>query len=1162
MTFEDYLKYHIAVLDGATGTQLQKFNLTEADFRGVEFSSHPVSVMGCNDLLCLTKPEVVARVHRDYLLAGANLIETNTFNANRISMEDYQLENDCYRINRAAAEIAVAEAKLFKTNNTTCHVWVVGSMGPTNRSASISPEIENPGARNITFDHLTAAYSEQAEGLMDGGVDVLLVETVFDTLNCKAALFAIASLFEQRRKRIPVMVSVTLSDASGRTLSGQALDAFVISILHAKPISIGLNCSLGPEQLRPYVAHLSTINPCYLSVHPNAGLPDELGNYNQSAETMGAFAREFAEKGWINIMGGCCGTGPEHIRAIAAQVAQFEPRKRPEIQNETKLSGLDPCVINQQNNFVNIGERTNVSGSRKFANLITHNKYSEALAIARNQVENGAQVIDICMDDALINAREAMVTFLNLIASDPDVARFPVMIDSSSWEVILDGLKCCQGKCVVNSISLKEGEEPFLKKANLLKKMGAAMVVMLFDEKGQAVDYQRRIEIAERSFRLLTQKEGVNPTDIIFDPNVLAVATGIQEHDAYALDFFRAVRWIKENLPGVKTSGGVSNLSFAFRGNNRVREAMHAVFLYHAIQSGLDMAIVNPAMHLMINDIDPDLKEAVEQVILNLNPEATARLTQLASNVDTTPLQQQQSLQWREMPLPDRIEYAVLHGLSDFVVPDMNEALNAYPQAFTIIDEPLMNAMSEVGRRFSAGEMFLPQVVKSARAMRLMVNHIRPEIERQSLASEHQRKVGKILLATVRGDVHDIGKNILSVILSCNRFEIIDLGVMVPAEKIVQKAIEYKVDMIALSGLITPSLAEMIEVARRMQDAALSVPLMVGGATTSALHTAVKIAPSYTGLIVHAKDASEAATLAYSLLVEKDNQQRVQKIKAAQQGLLSSYKQKLSPLVSLQEARKQRFVISSTYIPPIPYTFDLQYIKRNAVELLPWINWRMFFAAWKVKSNASLKLKNEAIAFITSHLSLFRIDALCRIFPAAASNETIFLSSPDGQGVLGKLEFPRQLKMPFLSLADYVLPSDDIRKDFLGLFASSVHLMQRIDDEYLQLMADLLADRLVEAMAEYLHFVCRTEWWRFSKEEELPVECLKGHYQGIRPAPGYPAWPDHSQKKILLEMLEADQRINLTLTPQYSMIPKASVCGVILSYPGAAYFDARAKGED
>lgn len=1159
MNIYEYIKNHILVLDGATGTMIQRYNLQEEDFHGVEYKDHPVSLQGCNDILCVTRPDVMREIHLAYLSAGANLIETNSFNASSIPMEDYALEDKCFEINKAAASIAKQAVKEFSALNPHHPAWVIGSMGPTNRSASISPDIDNPGMRNITFDQLVEAYYEQAQGLMEGGADILMVETVFDTLNCKAALFAIEEVFNKYGREIPVMVSVTISDASGRTLSGQTLEAFVTSIEHFNLFSIGLNCSLDPEQLKPFISHLSQIAQIHVSVHPNAGLPDEMGNYNQSPGDMGLFAKEYAENGWVNIMGGCCGTTPAHIEAIADAVKDQKPRKIPAGSKISVLSGLENLIISKETNFVNIGERTNVAGSRKFARLIRKKNYAQALSVARNQVENGAQIIDICMDDAMIDGPQSMKEFLNLAGSDPDIARVPVMIDSSDWEVITEGLKCTQGKCVVNSISLKEGEEAFIAKAKTLKRFGAAVVVMLFDEKGQAVDYESRVRIAQRSYDLLVENARYNPHNIIFDPNILAVATGMKEHDAYAIDFIRSVKWIKENLPGAMVSGGVSNLSFSFRGNNGVREAMHSVFLYHAINNGLDMAIVNPGMSVTYDDIEAGLKEAVEDVILNRHQQSAATLIEIATKYLDQEKKEENKLQWRELAVTDRIKYALLHGIIEFADEDMQEALHHYEKAVQIIDEPLMDAMNEVGARFGVGKMFLPQVVKSARAMRVMVDIIRPEITQQE-KGEQSKRVGTILLATVKGDVHDIGKNILSVILSCNNFKIIDLGVMIPGEKIVQAAVDNNVDMIALSGLITPSLQEMANVAALMQERECRIPLMVGGATTSELHTAVKIAPEYPdGVVLHAGDASRAASIAWESLVSKNRVQWLREIHSRYEKIREDYQKDNNPMViPLEKARQSGFNLDKEYIPARPNSLDLNTLEAAAEDLIPFINWRSFYNAWSVKSNEALKLHDEAMIFLKKNASRYMLRAVCQIFPVVTKHESVTILGGKGEKSITALEFLRKQINPCYSLTDFLAE----KQDHLGLFAATVHCDLQTDDEVDRLMRDSLADRLVEAMAELTHFLCRKVWWGFSDEKGVPAEMLKGHYRGIRPAPGYPAWPDHSEKKKILDVLNAYDNIGIGITEHFAMKPQSSLCGAIFSHPDAQYFNITAIGDD
>lgn len=1164
MKIEDAIALQILVLDGATGTMIQKYNLKEADFRGDRFLDHNINLQGCNDILCITKPEVVKAIHQQYLEAGANILETNSFNANRISMIDYGLENLCYDINLAAAQRARLAIDEYILEHPSHLAWVAGSMGPTNRSASISPDVENPGARNVTFDQLVEAYAEQASGLIDGGADVLLVETIFDTLNCKAALYAIEEVFEKNNHRLPVMISVTLSDIGGRTLSGQTLDAFVASVLHSRPFSIGLNCSFGPEQLIPFVKQLSTMIPCYLSVHPNAGLPDEMGNYHQSAEDMGAFAKQYASEGWINIMGGCCGTQPQHIKAIAEALKKFPPRKLPVLPRLTRVAGLETVTVTPENNFITVGERTNVAGSRKFARLIRERDFDQALSIAKNQVINGAQIIDVCMDDAMLESKSAMVEFLNLVASDPDISKAPIMIDSSDWQVITAGLRCCQGKCIVNSISLKEGEEQLIEKASELRKMGAAAVVMLFDEEGQAVDFQRRIQIAKRSYEILTQRVGFFPEDIIFDPNILAVATGIPEHDTYALDFIRTIKWIKQNLPGAKISGGVSNLSFSFRGNNQVREAMHSVFLYHAIQAGMDMAIVNPSMSVLYEDIDPKLREAVENVILCKGQNATNRLIEIAASYNIKNDKVEQKILWRDLPLVERISYALKHGNTEYVNQDMQEAIAHWPNAVDIIDGPLMDSMNLVGKLFGQGKMFLPQVVKSARTMKAMVNILNPVIEKQNEGGK-QSAAAKILLATVKGDVHDIGKNILSIVLTCNNFEVIDLGVMVPGEKIIEEAIKNKVDMISLSGLITPSLEEMCHVASMMEEKGMKIPLMVGGATTSELHTAVKIAPCYSGSVLQAKDASSAARMAYDILSQNSGVNYGETMKQHYQHIRDKYRKEkemleLRPFASCQ---KNKYVLDSTYIPPKPFKTGLFPVVPAMVEILPFVNWRSFFAAWKVKELAAAELKEEALSFLQQFGDHFVLKGVTGIFSAWSDGESIYVSDPDNGKFITSLEFFRkQAPEDNVCLSDYIADAQSGKKDYIGAFAASVRYDLTPKDEFEQLLVQSLTDRFAEAMAEYMHFLCRTEWWSYSNEKDDIKEILKGHFQGIRPAPGYPAWPDHQEKKKILNMLDARLHTDITLTDSYSMVPASSVCGIIFSHPKAHYFETGAIGLD
>ncbi len=949
-SIDDIIQKKILILDGAMGTMIQKHKLQEADYRGKSFRDHPKSQKGNNDLLTLSNPSIIRDIHLKYLEAGADIITTNTFNSNSISMADYGMEEYVYEMNINAARLAAGAIEYYEKTGKVKPHFVAGTLGPTNRTASMSSDVNDPGARSVTFDNLVEAYSEQARGLIDGGVDILLVETIFDVLNCKAALFAIDSVFKEKKSRLPVMVSVTITDASGRTLTGQTLEAFLISVSHFPLFSVGLNCALGAEQLRPFVEELSAKSPFYVSVHPNAGLPNQFGEYDQSAEFMASITEDFMKEGWVNIIGGCCGTTPQHIQKISEVAGKYEPRIKPVITRYTRLSGLEALTITPETNFVNIGERTNVSGSLKFARLIKEEKYGEALAIARNQVEGGAQVIDICMDEAMLDSEKAMVKFVNLIMAEPDIAKLPLMIDSSKWNVIESALKCIQGKSVVNSISLKEGEAAFLERASLIRKYGAAAVVMLFDEKGQADTYEKRIAVAERSYKLLVEKLGFPPEDLIFDPNVLAIATGIEEHNNYAVNFIRAAEWIKKNLPYAKVSGGISNLSFSFRGIDKVREAMHSVFLYHAIKAGLDMGIVNPGMLQVYSEIPADLLQLTEDVILNRRKDATERLVKFAEGLKNEGKKEEKSDEWRSLPVIERIKHSLIRGLDEHIEEDVEEARSLFSRSIELIEGPLMGGMNEVGDLFGSGKMFLPQVVKSARVMKKAVSKLAPYIEKES-EGEEKKTAGKILLATVKGDVHDIGKNIVGVVLSCNNYQVIDLGVMVPAEKIIDTAIKENVDFIGLSGLITPSLEEMVHVAAEMERRKLKTPLLVGGATTSEIHAAVKIAPAYSNTVVHVKDASRAAGVLSSLLKE-NNADYISSISGKYRKLRADHdsKQEKRELLTINEARKNRLVTGwSSYRIPEPLNPGHHIIKEIDLKTLSeYIDWTFFFFAWKL----------------------------------------------------------------------------------------------------------------------------------------------------------------------------------------------------------------------
>ncbi len=1054
----------------------------------------------------------------------------------------------------------------------------------------MSSDVNDPGARAVTFDRLVEAYSEQAEGLIDGGVDILLVETIFDVLNCKAALFAIDSVFEKKGTRLPVMVSGTITDASGRTLTGQTLEAFMVSVSHFPLLSIGLNCALGAEQLRPFIEELSAKSGFYVSVHPNAGLPNQFGEYDQSASFMASIAEDFMKEGWVNIIGGCCGTTPLHIQKIAEVSKQYKPRVKPEIKRYTRLSGLEVLTITPETNFVNIGERTNVSGSIKFARLIREEKYDEALAIARNQVEGGAQVIDICMDEAMLDSEKAMVKFVNLIMAEPDISKLPLMIDSSRWNTIEAALKCIQGKSVVNSISLKEGEEAFLSHARKIRKYGAAAVVMLFDETGQADTYEKRISVAERSYRLLVDKLGFPPEDIIFDPNVLAVATGIEEHNNYAVNFLMATEWIKQNLPYARVSGGISNLSFSFRGTDKVREAMHSVFLYHAIKAGLDMGIVNPGMLQVYSEIDPDLLHLTEDVILNRRKDSTERLVKFAEGIKNEGKKIEKEDAWRQLPVIDRIKHSLIRGLDEFIEQDVEEARPLFSRSIELIEGPLMGGMNEVGDLFGSGKMFLPQVVKSARVMKKAVSRLAPYIEKES-EGEEKKIAGKVLLATVKGDVHDIGKNIVGVVLSCNNYEIIDLGVMVPAEKIIDTAIKENADIIGLSGLITPSLEEMVHVAAEMERRKITLPLLIGGATTSEIHAAVKVAPAYSNSVIHVKDASKAAGV-LSALLQKDNSSYVSAIKDKYKKMRDDHSSRQAErnLLSVSEARRNKYVTNwqtvELHDPLKPGLHILDTIDLN--DLTGYIDWTFFFFAWKlsgkypaifddpVKGVEAKKLFDDGQNYLKEVIKrrIISVKAVFGLFPAVSDGDDIkVFSDRNKKEVKSIFRFLRnqevkESRVPNLSLSDYIAPEATGLIDNIGAFVVTASIDSKAidrfkEDDYATIMIRILSDRIAEAAAEWLHEKIRREYWGYAAQEDLSIEeLLKTRYNGIRPAPGYPACPDHTEKRVLFDLLGAEKLIGARLTENFAMVPAASVSGYIFAHPGSSYFNIGKIGSD
>jgi 5-methyltetrahydrofolate--homocysteine methyltransferase len=1188
---EDIIQKRILILDGAMGTMIQKHKLPEQDFRGERFRNHPQSLRGNNDLLVLTQPEIIKTIHLEYLEAGADIITTNTFNSNRVSMADYGMNDLVYELNFQAALLARSAIADFELKNKTDNHFVAGTLGPTNRTASMSSDVNDPGARSVTFDDLVLAYSEQARGLIDGGADILLIETVFDVLNCKAALFAIDSVFEEKSKRLPVMVSGTITDASGRTLTGQTLEAFLISVSHFPLFSVGLNCALGAEQLRPFVEELSAKTGFYVSVHPNAGLPNQFGEYDQSASFMRSIVKEFMQEGWINIIGGCCGTTPMHIKEIAEAAKEYQPRVKPSIKKYTRLSGLEALVITPETNFVNIGERTNVSGSIKFARLIKEENYSEALAVARTQVEGGAQVIDICMDEAMLDSEKAMVKFVSLVMSEPDIAKLPLMIDSSRWNVIESALKCIQGKSVVNSISLKEGEAAFIIRAKLIRKYGAAAVVMLFDENGQADTFERKISVAGKSYKILVEKVGFPPEDIIFDPNVLAIATGIEEHNNYAVNFIKATEWIKHNLPYAKVSGGISNLSFSFRGTDPIREAMHSVFLYYSIRAGQDMGIVNAGMLQVYSEIPPDLLQLTEDVVLNRRKDATERLVKFAENLKHVGRKEEKINEWRNLPLTERIKHSLIRGLDEFIELDVEEARQFYPRSIGIIEGPLMDGMNEVGDLFGSGKMFLPQVVKSARVMKKAVARLAPYIEKESEGSV-KRSAGKILMATVKGDVHDIGKNIVGVVLSCNNYEILDLGVMVPADRIIDTAILEKVDCIGLSGLITPSLEEMAHVASEMERRKLKIPLLIGGATTSEIHTAVKIAPAYSQPVVYVKDASKTAGVLSGLLEKEASGRFASTVAAKYEKLRTEYQaaQKARILLPLEKARENKYVTDwDSYRPFIPVKPGLHVIEEfDLKELYKYIDWTFFFFAWKVsgkypaifadpvKGEEARKLFDDALKHLQDIIDYKIINAkgVLGLFPAASSGDDVKVFDDPGMDH-EKIVFrflrnqePKDTGIPNLCLSDFIAPESSGIKDNIGAFVVSAEINEEAlkrykGDDYSIIMIRILGDRIAEAAAELIHERIRKEYWGYSPDENLSADNLfKSKYRGIRPAPGYPACPDHTEKQTLFELLEAQNRIGVVLTESYAMIPVSSVSGYIFSHPGSSYFNLGKIGTD
>ena len=1189
--FRGALRERILVLDGAMGTMLQGYALAEKDFRAARFADWPQDLKGNNDLLCLTRPDVVAEVHRAYLAAGADIIQTNTFNANRISQADYGLEDLSYELNKAAAELAVACASDAAKDGRPR--FVAGSVGPTNRTASISPDVANPAARNVDFDALVAAYREAIDGLLDGGSDAILIETIFDTLNAKAAVFAAEAVFEERGMTWPVMISGTITDASGRTLSGQTTEAFWHSLRHARPVSIGLNCALGPKDLRPYVETLSQHADCCVSAYPNAGLPNAFGGYDETPEEMTAEMGDWARHGFLNIIGGCCGTTPAHIKAFADSVRGLKPRHIPQVEPACRLSGLEPFTIRDDSVFVNVGERTNVTGSAKFRTLIKENRLEEALSVAREQVDNGAQVIDVNMDEGLIDAKAMMRQYLNLIASEPDIARVPVMIDSSKWEVIEAGLKCIQGKGIVNSISLKEGEAAFVAQAKLVRRYGAAVVVMAFDEQGQADTVARKVEICTRAYKILTEQVGFPAEDIIFDPNIFAVATGIEEHNRYGLDFIEATRAIKQSLPHALVSGGVSNVSFALRGNNQVREAIHSVFLYHAIQAGMDMGIVNAGALVIYDDIPRELRDVVEDVVLNRDAGATERLLALAESYKAggaAKLKEDDA--WRSLPVAERLSHALVKGIADYIDQDTEEARTLYPRALDVIEGPLMAGMNVVGDLFGAGKMFLPQVVKSARVMKKAVAWLMPYMEQEK--DRTRQSAGKILLATVKGDVHDIGKNIVGIVFQCNGYEVIDLGVMVPAEKILQVARDENVDIIGLSGLITPSLEEMAHVAAEMQRLGFDIPLLIGGATTSEIHTAVKIAPHYDHPVVYVADASRGVGVVSNLLSDTLRAGFLAELgdKYAKARERFARKDRAQNRIALQAARDNAFRTDwRAYQPPAPRQPGIRNISVTIADLRPYIDWSPFFYTWGLMMKYPRILTDDLLgeeatklyADAQAMLDRFAADpalapaGIVGLLPAASDGEDIIVYTDEGRQtewtrVHGLRQQDRRREgKPNYALADFIAPADSGVADWLGVFAVTagrgiedlVAQYEAAHDSYNGMLAKAVADRLAEAFAEYLHAKVRRDIWGYAPDEALTNEELIAEaYRGIRPAPGYPANPDHTQKLAIWQLLDVEAQTGIRLTESLAMLPASSVSGFYFSHPDSYYLSIHGIGRD
>jgi len=1205
MDIRKELEKRILVIDGAMGTMIQRYQLTEADFRGERFREHASDLQGNNDLLNITRPDIIKAIHTEYLDAGADIIETNTFSTQRISLADYNLEELAYELSYEGARIAREVADEYNKKTPGKPRFVAGAIGPTNRTASLSPDVNDPGYRAVTFDDLAEAYYDQVRGVVDGGSDLLIVETIFDTLNAKAALFAIDRYkkecaiagkdYSPFRGLGGLMISGTITDASGRTLSGQTVEAFWDSVSHANLLSVGLNCALGAKEMRPHLAELSEKANVYISAYPNAGLPNEFGQYDETAHETAHQIDDFIKNGLVNIVGGCCGTTPEHIKCIAEKAAKYQPRHIPQIEPFMRLSGLEAVTITPESIFVNVGERTNITGSPKFSKLILAEDYEAALTVARQQVEGGAQVIDINMDEGMIDSEAVMVKFLNLVASEPDIAKLPIMIDSSKWTVIEAGLKCIQGKGIVNSISLKEGEEKFKEQARKILSYGAATVVMAFDESGQADSLQRRIEICKRSYDILVNEVGFPPQDIIFDPNILTVATGLEEHNNYAVDFIEATRWIKQNLPYAKVSGGVSNISFSFRGNNTVREAMHSAFLYHAIKAGMDMGIVNAGMLEVYEEIPKNLLELVEDVLLNRRPDATERLVEFADTIKSKGKEIVRDEEWRKEPVAKRLSHALVKGIIEYLDDDVEEARQQYAKPLEVIEGPLMDGMNIVGDLFGAGKMFLPQVVKSARVMKKAVAYLLPfiELEKQRVidagedSSGSRANAGKVLMATVKGDVHDIGKNIVGVVLACNNFEVIDLGVMVPAQRIIEEAKKQNVDIIGLSGLITPSLDEMVHFAKEMEREGFTIPLIIGGATTSRIHAAVKVAPNYSGAAIHVLDASRSVTVCSSLMSKDNRDAYIQGIKDEYEKAREAHLNKKSDkrFVSIDEARKSKFQISldGDVAPKPTFTGTKVFENFPLEELLPYIDWTPFFHTWELRGSypkifadkfvgdEAKKLYDDAQVLLKKIVDekLLQANGVIGFWPANSVGDDIELYTDESRKtLLTRIHTLRQQAEkvkgdPYYALSDFIATKESGVPDYFGGFAVTTGLgcdelvakFEKDYDDYNSIMAKALADRLAEAFAEKMHELVRKEYWGYSKGEQLSTDDLiKEEYQGIRPAPGYPACPDHTEKTTLFELLKAEDNAHMHLTESLAMTPAASVSGFYFAHPQARYF--------